>query len=147
MQNQPFRILLVEDCLGDIGLVRHVLRDHKQVELTVACDGEKALHLLFSPTVRIPDLILLDLNLPKRTGFEILEELRSSDALRTVPVAVLTSSAAERDVLAAYALGANCYVVKPIGFDEFHSAVTRTVAFWRTIAVRPMRGSCSYAAC
>ncbi len=135
-----FNVLLVEDCAGDVGLVRQVLREQRvPVELSVAADGEAALRVLSRGEVPRPDLILLDLNLPRRSGLDVLGEVKCDLRFRTIPVAVLTSSTAESDIRAAYELGANCYVIKPLSFDDFSAAILETLHFWHNTAKRAPR--------
>jgi CheY-like chemotaxis protein len=116
--DRPVEILLVEDSPGDVRLTQETLKEGKiRNRLNVAWDGEEALAYLyrqgpFSEAVR-PDLILLDLNLPKKDGRQVLTEIKQDESLRQIPVVVLTTSDAEQDVLASYDLHANCYIVKP----------------------------------
>jgi two-component system, chemotaxis family, response regulator Rcp1 len=137
-----FEILHVEDNPGDVRLTREALAD-QQLPLTlhVVENGEDAMAFLRRATpyqhASTPDLILLDLNLPRRGGREVLADIKSDPALRHIPIIVLTSSAAEADVLKAYALGANCYITKPAGFDEFGDVVRAIDAFWLTVARLP----------
>jgi two-component system, chemotaxis family, response regulator Rcp1 len=140
--SRPVEILLVEDNPGDVRLTREALREGKvRNNLHVAADGVEALHFLrregkFAGAVR-PDLILLDLNLPKKDGREVLEDIKSDPALRYIPVVVLTSSQAEQDILRAYDLHANCYVTKPVDLDQFIHVVRSIEEFWFTIVKLP----------
>ncbi len=135
-----FYVLLIEDCAGDVGLVRQVLREERvPVDLSVALDGEAALRMLSGGEIPRPDLILLDLNLPRRSGLDVLAEVKCDLRFRTIPVAVLTSSTAESDIRAAYELGANCYVIKPLSFDDFRTAISETIGFWHSTAKRVPR--------
>lgn len=140
--SRPVEILLVEDNPGDVRLTREALREGKvRNNLHVAADGVEALHFLrkegrFADAVR-PDLILLDLNLPKKDGREVLEDIKSDPDLRYIPVVVLTSSQAEQDILRAYDLHANCYVSKPVDLDQFIHVVHSIEDFWFTIVKLP----------
>jgi two-component system, chemotaxis family, response regulator Rcp1 len=135
-------ILLVEDNPGDVRLTREALREGKvRNNLHVAADGVEAGQFLrregkFANAVR-PDLILLDLNLPRKDGREVLEDIKSDPALRHIPVVVLTSSQAEQDILRAYELHANCYVTKPVDLDQFIHVVHSIEDFWFTIVKLP----------
>lgn len=135
-------LLLVEDSAADARLVREALSENDMdVDLRVARDGAEALELLFGaaggPTRLVPDLILLDLNLPGVDGLHVLERLKADPRLRQIPVVVLTTSAAARDVGAAYDLHANSYVVKPVNFLEFVQAMRSIEAFWLGLAQGP----------
>lgn len=137
---QHLHVLLVEDCAGDVGLVRQVLREERvPVELSVAADGDAALRMLSAGEIPRPDLIVLDLNLPRRSGMDVLAEVKSDLRFRTIPVSVLTSSTAESDIRTAYELGANCYIIKPLGFDDFRTAISETIHFWHHTAKRVPR--------
>jgi chemotaxis family two-component system response regulator Rcp1 len=134
-----FDVLLVEDNPGDVRLVKEVLTETDEpVELHVAADGESAMAWLRDPGPgRPPDLLLLDLNLPRKGGLEVLEELKADPALRRIPVVVLTSSAADRDVRGAYDRHANCFVTKPLGLEDFVSTVRDIAGFWLRAAELP----------
>ncbi|MBS1852331.1 MAG: response regulator [Acidobacteria bacterium] len=138
----PVRILLVEDNAADARLTRESLKECKVWnELFVVSDGEEALQFLgrtgnFSQMLR-PDLILLDLNLPRKDGREVLAEIKQDPELRTIPVVILTSSAAERDIAQSYNLHANCYITKPIDLDEFSEVVRAIDGFWFSIVKLP----------
>jgi len=140
--SRPVEILLVEDNPGDVRLTREALREGKvRNNLHVASDGVEALRFLrreepYTEAVR-PDLVLLDLNLPRKDGREVLEEVKADPALRHIPVVVLTSSQAEQDVLRAYDLHANCYVTKPVDLDQFIHVVRSIEDFWFTIVKLP----------
>jgi CheY-like chemotaxis protein len=139
---RPFEILLVEDNPGDVGLVREALRESKLLHrLSTAKDGEEALSLLRRQGVHQeaarPDLILLDLNLPRKDGREVLAEIKADPELRRIPVAVLTSSAADEDVARSYDLHANCYVTKPVDFEQFVRVVRAVEEFWFTVVKLP----------
>lgn len=140
--SRPVEILLVEDNPGDVRLTREALREGKvRNNLNVARDGVEALAFLrregdFAGSPR-PDIILLDLNLPKMDGREVLEEIKADPALRFIPVVVLTSSQAEKDIVRAYDLHANCYVTKPVDFEQFIHVVRSIENFWFTIVKLP----------
>lgn len=135
-------VLLIEDNPGDIRLTQEAFKEGRVlVNLTVAMDGVEALDVLnrrgkFGSASR-PDLILLDLNLPKKSGREVLEEIKASDELRRIPVIVMTTSKAEADIHRAYNLNANCYVTKPVELDEFLEVVRSIEDFWLTIVTLP----------
>jgi CheY-like chemotaxis protein len=140
--SQPIEVLLVEDNPGDVRLTREALKEGKvHNHLSVAADGVEALAFLrrqgrYADAPR-PDLILLDLNLPKKDGREVLEEIKSDPALRTIPVVILTTSEAERDIARAYDLHANCYITKPVDLDQFITVVKSIEDFWFTIVKLP----------
>ncbi|MFX1388738.1 MAG: response regulator [Promethearchaeota archaeon] len=128
-------ILLVEDNSADIRLTKEVLQHNKVVKnLDVVRDGSEAIEFLkkhgkFSNAVR-PNLIILDLNLPKRNGFYVLEEIKKHDELKRIPVVILTVSDAKEDLIKAYDLHANCYVIKPLEMREFSRKINSIVDFW-----------------
>jgi chemotaxis family two-component system response regulator Rcp1 len=138
----PVEILLVEDNPGDVRLAREGLSECKiRNNLSVVDDGVKALAFLrrrgeYAKVPR-PDLILLDLNLPKKDGREVLQEIKQDDALKLIPVCVLTTSKAEEDILKSYSLHANCYVTKPLGLPQFIEVVRAIEDFWFTIVKLP----------
>ena len=139
---EPVQILLVEDSPGDVRLTQEILRDAKIAnELHVVGDGEEAMAFLRREDghagVPRPDLILLDLNLPRKDGREVLEELKAEPDLHSIPVIVLTTSAAERDVLRSYELSASCYITKPIDLNEFITVVRSIENFWLSIVRLP----------
>jgi CheY-like chemotaxis protein len=142
---KPIGILLVEDNPGDVELTREAIENSKLLnKMWVVEDGEAALAFLrregsYVDTPR-PDLILLDLNLPKMDGRELLAEIKADENLRRIPVVVLTTSRAEKDVLKSYNLHANCYITKPIGFNEFAKVVKAIKDFWLNIVVLPPNG-------
>jgi two-component system, chemotaxis family, response regulator Rcp1 len=135
-------ILLVEDNAADVRLMREAFADAKiRNHLHVASDGDEALAFLrregrhaSSPR---PDLVLLDLNMPRKNGREVLSEIRRDPVLKIIPVVVMTTSDAERDISAMYGLGANCYVIKPLDLDDFTRAVRGIEDFWLTIVRLP----------
>lgn len=140
--SRPVEILLVEDNPGDVRLTREALKEGKvRNNLYNAPDGVEALRFLrregeHAGAVR-PDLILLDLNLPRKDGREVLEEIKADPDLRHIPVVVLTSSEAEQDIVRAYDLHANCYVTKPVDLDQFIHVVRSIEDFWFTIVKLP----------
>lgn len=142
LSGRPVEILLVEDNPGDVRLILEALRAGKlSNSLHVARDGVEALEFLrrrgsFAAAPR-PDLILLDLNLPKKSGPEVLVEIKGDPKLRQIPVIVLTASGAEEDVVRAYQLNANCYVRKPLELDDFLRVVSLVRHFWVTIVTLP----------
>jgi chemotaxis family two-component system response regulator Rcp1 len=135
---RALEILVAEDNPGDVALIREALREggagHR---LSVAPDGIAALARLRHPGGPRPDLVLLDLNLARLDGRAVLAALRADPALRTLPVVVFSSSSEPRDVVAAYAHGANAYVAKPLTLDGFLAAVGGIVAFWGAVALLP----------
>jgi CheY-like chemotaxis protein len=138
----PIDILLVEDNLGDIRLTREALKDSKILNtLNVVRNGEQAIDYLrktarYADAAR-PDLILLDLNLPKKNGREVLAEIKTDPELKRIPVVILTTSRAEQDVVETYNLHANCYIVKPVKFDEFANVIRSIEDFWFAIVKLP----------
>lgn len=134
------RILLVEDSLADARLIQEVFQDEKiLVDVDLVRNGEDAMAFLHQAgqykDAKCPDLILLDLNLPKKDGREVLAELKSTDKFKAIPVVVLTTSASEEDILRSYSLQASCYVTKPIDLDQFVKIIKSLDEFWFT-AVR-----------
>jgi len=138
----PVEILLVEDNPGDVRLAREGLSECKiRNNLHVVDDGVKAMAFLrrrdeYAKAPR-PDIVLLDLNLPRKDGREVLREVKEDESLRTIPVVVLTTSKAEEDVLKSYSLHANCYVTKPMGLQQFLDVVRSIEDFWFTIVKLP----------
>ena len=131
-------ILLVEDSPGDVRLTIEALADAK---ITVASDGLEALEILqqkgdFSEATR-PDLILLDLNMPRMDGRELQGIIKADDSLRNIPVVVLTTSQSEKDILESYDLRANCYITKPVDLDQFLVVVNSIQEFWLSIVKLP----------
>ena len=139
---RPIEILLVEDNPGDVRLTQEALGEAKvRNNLAVARDGVEALSYLrqetpFEEATR-PDLVLLDLNLPRKDGREVLAEIKADPSLRRLPVVVLTTSSAEKDVLESYNLYANCYITKPVDLDQFVGIVSSIEDFWLTIVKLP----------
>jgi CheY-like chemotaxis protein len=137
-----FEILLVEDSLGDVRLTREAFKDAKvHVHMNVASDGTEAMAFLKREgayaTAPRPDLILLDLNLPKKDGREVLEEIKENSLLKTIPVVILTTSGADEDVLRSYKSHANCYITKPVDLDGFLKVVQSIDSFWLSIVKLP----------
>ncbi|MGD9647428.1 MAG: response regulator [Pirellulales bacterium] len=135
-------ILLVEDNPGDVRLTLEALHEGKvKNNLVVARDGEEALAVLRRQGPHAgaprPDLILLDLNLPKKDGREVLAEIKADDDLKCIPVVVLTTSKSEEDVLRSYQLNANCYITKPVDLEQFIRVVRAIEDFWLTLVVLP----------
>ena len=142
MNGRPVEILLVEDNPGDVRLTVEALREGKvRNHLSVATDGVEALAYVrregkYANAVR-PDLILLDLNLPRKDGRQVLAEIKADVDLKTIPVVILTTSKADEDILHSYDLHANCYVTKPVDLDQFITVVKSIEDFWLTIVALP----------
>ncbi|MEZ5220523.1 MAG: response regulator [Ilumatobacteraceae bacterium] len=140
----PLQILLVEDNPGDVMLMQEAIKDYKLAnELVVVSDGEAALAYVrneppYDDAPR-PDLVLLDLNLPLLDGRAVLEAIKNDERTSTIPVVIMTSSDSEIDILRSYQLRANCYVTKPMGFDQFVEVVRSIESFWLTIVHLPPR--------
>lgn len=138
----PIEILLVEDNPADVRLTQEALRDAKmRNNLTVAGDGVEALEMLrrrgkYASLPRT-DLVLLDLNLPKKDGREVLEEIKQDENLKRIPVVILTTSQAEEDILRSYQLQANAYVTKPVGLEQFIKVIKTIEEFWLEIVKLP----------
>ena len=139
---RPIEILMVEDNPGDVRLTREALKGGKVWnELRVDTDGVAPLDYLrgkppYENEPR-PDLVLLDLNLPKKDGREVLAAMKSDESLKSIPVVILTTSQAEEDVVRAYNLNANCFVTKPVDFEQFTRIVQAIEQFWLTIVTLP----------
>jgi CheY-like chemotaxis protein len=138
----PIEVLLVEDNPGDAELTRIALEDSKiSVNLHIVEDGVEAMTFLRKQenyaNAPHPDIILLDLNLPKKDGREVLAEIKADDKLRRIPVVVLTTSQSESDILKAYNLSANCFITKPVDFDQFVKIVQSIENFWFAIVKLP----------
>jgi CheY-like chemotaxis protein len=135
-------ILMVEDNPGDVRLAQEALKESKvRNNMSVVWDGEEAISFLrregkYSDSPR-PDLILLDLNLPKKDGTQVLADIKEDPHLRRIPVVILTTSEADRDILKTYDLHANCYITKPVDFDKFVEVVKAVDNFWLTIVRLP----------
>jgi len=141
-EGQPIEILLVEDNPGDARLAKEALRESKfKNNLNAVSDGVEAMDYLYKKgdysDAVTPDLILLDLNLPRKDGREVLAEIKSSEILKRIPVVILTTSTAEEDILKTYDLHANCYITKPIDLDQFMKVVKSIEDFWITIVKLP----------
>jgi chemotaxis family two-component system response regulator Rcp1 len=142
MPVEAIEILLVEDNPGDVRLTKEALKDSKlHNNLHVVEDGVEALAFLRREgqynAMPTPDIILLDLNLPRKSGREVLEEIKSSENLKRIPVVVLTTSDDESDILASYNLHANCYITKPVDLSRFITIVKNIKDFWFTIVKLP----------
>ena len=136
------RVLLVEDNPGDVRLTAEALRDETiEGEFHVVSDGVEAMDFLRHERSHAesprPDLVLLDLNLPKKDGSEVLAEMKASTDLRSIPVVVLTTSQADEDIVNAYHLNANCYISKPVDLERFIKVVSAIESFWLTIVKLP----------
>ena len=144
MTLSAIEVLLVEDDPGDVELTQESLVDSKlKVNLTVVNDGVEAIDYLrkqngYAKAAR-PDLILLDLNMPRKDGREVLAELKVDEDLKTIPVVVLTTSDADQDILKSYGLGCNCYVTKPVGLEQFSRVIQSIESFWFTAVKLPQR--------
>lgn len=139
---RPIHILLVEDDAGDVLMTREALAEGKVANrLDVVSDGIEAMEYLRaadgSSERPRPDLVLLDLNLPRKGGLEVLEEVKGDSVLRRIPVVVLTTSDAERDIVASYDLHANAYITKPVDFEQFVSVVRQVDEFFVSVVVLP----------
>jgi two-component system, chemotaxis family, response regulator Rcp1 len=138
------QILLVEDSPSDVELTLEAMREARVAnEIHVVVDGVDAMAFLhkqgkYWPSPR-PDLVLLDLNLPRKDGKEVLAEMRADERLQPIPVAVLTTSKAESDILRSYQLGANCFITKPVHLEEFLEVIHTIQEFWLTIVRLPAR--------
>ena len=140
----PIEVLLVEDSPGDVRLTQEAFRDaNSEIRLHVASDGVEAMAFLRQHGDRAnsprPDLILLDLNLPKMDGRQVLALIKEDDSLKNIPTVILTSSEAEADVLKSYQLQANCYLSKPMHFEAFHGLVKSINDFWLTKVKLPQQ--------
>ncbi len=141
-KSRPINILLIEDNPGDVRLTQEAFKEGSMsINLKVKMDGVEAIKYLKQEDPEedhvIPDLILLDLNLPKRDGREVLEEIKSDEKLKRIPVVVLTTSNAEQDILKSYNLHVNCYINKPVDFDKFFDIIQKIEEFWLTTAILP----------
>lgn len=139
-------LLLVEDSRSDVELTEEALASVDiETELHVVSDGEAAMAFLRREppheAARRPDLVLLDLNMPRKDGREVLREMKSDDRLRSIPVLVLTTSGAHEDIAEAYASGANAYIRKPVRFDDFIATMQAIEAFWLSVATLPDAGT------
>jgi CheY-like chemotaxis protein len=144
-EGAPIEVLLVEDSPGDVRLTQEALREaNKSVHLHVVSDGVEAMAFLRHEDAYVsaprPDLILLDLNLPKMDGREVLAHIKSDERLKTIPTIILTTSEAHADIAQSYQLQANCYLSKPVQLDAFESLVKSINDFWLTKAKLPQQG-------
>lgn len=145
-KGRPAEILLVEDNYGDVVLAKKAFTEGKLANhITVASDGIAALAMLRKEgahaNVPTPDIILLDLNLPKKSGKEVLAEIKADEKLKHIPVVVLTSSRAELDVVKSYNLHANSYIIKPVNLEQFSEIVKTIEQFWFAVVVLPDEGA------
>jgi len=139
---KPIEILMVEDSPGDVRLTQEALKEGKiSTTLNIVMDGVEALDFLFHRGKYVdaprPDLILLDLNLPKKDGRDVLQVIKEDPELKRIPVVVLTTSQAEQDILRIYDLHANCYITKPVSLDQFISVVKCIEDFWLSVVKLP----------
>lgn len=141
--NPQVEILLVEDNPGDVRLIQEVFKEAEiENQLHVTRDGEEAmqmLHQLENNQNKLPDLILLDLNLPKKSGGEVLKEIKENDKLKCIPVVVLTSANREEDLVESYKNNANCYITKPLNLDQLINVIREIIDFWLNIVKLPHR--------
>ena len=142
----PMHVLLVEDSPGDVRLTQEAFRDaNKSIRLHVATDGVEAMAFLRREGSHVdvprPDIILLDLNLPRMDGREVLAHIKADDSLKTIPIVILTTSDSEADIVESYQLHANCYLSKPVRFEEFESLVRSINDFWLTKVKLPRQKS------
>ena len=141
-QTKPIEILLVEDNPADVRLIEETMKDFKSRNvIRLVKDGVEAMEYLkkqgsFADTER-PDIIMLDLNLPKKNGFELLKEIKENSDLRSIPVVVLSTSDSQKDITRAYELQASCFVTKPVGLDDFIRTVKQIENFWMNLAKLP----------
>ena len=142
VSKRPFHILLVEDNVEDIYLTQEAMKESSiPYSLNVVRDGEEAMSYLlrqgkYADIVQ-PDIILLDLNLPKKNGLEVLKEIKDNPDVRRIPVIVLSTSSAQEDIQKACDLKANCYIIKPINFDKFLKVIKSIMDYWFTVAALP----------
>lgn len=140
--SRPVSILLVEDNEGDVRLTQEALKDSKlRINLSIVVDGVEALEFLrrqgrFGDAF-VPDLVLLDLNLPRKGGLEVLDEVKQDAQLKDIPIVIMTSSSAEADVVRSYKLHANCYITKPLDLAQFAAVVKAIDHFWFSIVTLP----------
>lgn len=140
--SRPVEILLVEDNPSDVRLTIEAFKDAKvRNNLTIATDGVEAMAILkkedkYQDAAR-PDLILLDLNLPLKSGHEVLTEIKADEDLKSIPIVVLTTSSDDQDILKSYEFNANCYITKPVDFDQFLNVVKYIESFWLEVVILP----------
>lgn len=142
MDNEPIKILLVEDNEGDILLTTEALEEWKvKNELKVLRNGNDALNFLLTSSLTqhhdLPDLILLDINLPKKNGHEVLQSAKNHPNLKHIPIIILTTSSSEIDILKAYQAHANCYIIKPLDVSDFMNVTSKIEEFWFSTAKLP----------
>lgn len=138
IEGKPANIMLVEDNEGDVFLTKRVFSKARlRNTITVAQDGEIAMNLLKQPAGELPDIILLDINLPKKDGKQVLAELKEDPRLRSIPVVILTSSKADKDILETYNLHANSYIVKPVTIEKFGEVASVVENFWFGVVSLP----------
>ena len=140
-RSKTVEVLLIEDNPGDIRLIMEAFKERNHCNLSVVEDGEKAITFLHRQNLYEnaprPDIILLDINLPKKNGYEVLEEIKNDPNIKTIPIIILTSSSSKRDIINCYALHANCYITKPINADDFINMVKFIEDFWFGIVELP----------
>lgn len=141
-QSNPINLLLVDDDPGDVDLTLEVMSLSKlKLNIDVVEDGVKAISFLQKEgnysEAQTPDLILLDLNMPRKNGREVLDYIKNSELLKTIPVVILTTSDSEEDIERTYKLGASCYITKPVGLEEFQKVVKAFDEFWFTVVKFP----------
>ncbi len=136
----PIKVLMVEDDPGDVELMREALKDAKlSVQVDVVEDGVLAMEYLNARSkADLPDVIFLDLNLPRKDGRQVLSDVKKSEKLREIPIVVLTTSKADEDIHMSYGLGANCYITKPVDFEQFEKVVRSIGEFWFTVVRLPL---------
>ena len=142
MKPTPINVLLVDDDPEDVELTLEVLSLSKiKVNIATAFDGEQAMEILLhqaeNDRTKLPDLILLDLNMPRKNGHEVLEEVKNHKALQQIPVVILTTSGSEEDISNSYKKGVSCYIKKPVGLNEFQRVVEAINDFWFTVVKFP----------
>jgi chemotaxis family two-component system response regulator Rcp1 len=142
LQTKNVEVLLVEDNPGDIRLIREAFKDSKILNnFIVVTDGEIAMNYLQKKGeftgVKTPDIIFLDINLPKKNGIEVLSEIKADPELKHIPVVILTISTAEENIIRSYDLSANCYVTKPVDFEQFANVVKAIEGFWFNVVKLP----------
>ncbi len=133
-------ILLVEDNDADVRLITEVFKYIRNENIVVIKDGEDVINYLFknkSVNKKRPDIIMLDINIPKKDGFEVLKEIKESDEFKDIPVIIISSSDSEESIIKAYKMGANCYIVKPMQLDEFIKVIRCIEEFWLNIVRLP----------
>ncbi|TVP45838.1 MAG: response regulator [Mongoliibacter sp.] len=140
--NKPIHILLVEDNEGDILLTTEALEDRKiSIQLSIARDGQEALDFIFQrgkfENVEEPDLILLDINLPKKNGHEVLQIIKSEESYKHIPILMLSTSSSGKDIVTSYKNHANCFITKPVEVDNFQEAIASVEEFWMHTAKLP----------